>query len=219
MKIHTYYNPVPAVGLESALKLLLLWRENWTDKGFQPVVLNEYYARQHPLFDRFEMKIKRLPTVNPPDYERACYMRWLAMAQVGGGIMADYDLFIYETHQRKLPYLPEKERDLPSVPHSCQCHIPSLVYGNGKAFLSIVEAIMGYEVSHRDILEERGEPHVSDMLILLNSGVAFDQSNFQVANYNDDAGWIAAPFTHFANVAMGDYKPRYQHIQKLRDWK
>ena len=52
-------------------------------------------AERHPLFREFDERTKLLPTVNPGDYELACYRRWLAVARAGGGFMSDYDVVNY----------------------------------------------------------------------------------------------------------------------------
>ncbi len=53
--------------------------------GWYPQILAERDARKHPQFDKYKSRFEKFPTVNPQHYEIACYLRWLALSQVGGG--------------------------------------------------------------------------------------------------------------------------------------
>ena len=48
--------------------------------------LNESDAMPHPYYHRWKSLFPRVPTVNPPLYEQACYLRWLVAA---GGLRTD----------------------------------------------------------------------------------------------------------------------------------
>lgn len=47
-------------------------------------------APKHPRFAEFVALYYMLPTANPKHYEVSCYLRYLALASMGGGWMVDY---------------------------------------------------------------------------------------------------------------------------------
>lgn len=208
-KIYTYLATVEHINVESELKLVLLWMENWRKLGYEPKVLNEHVARQHPYFAEFEKGLEHLPTVNPPGYERACYMRWLAMAQVGGGLMSDYDVFNYGA----LP--PDNE-----APHGplviFDRTAPCLVYGPANAFLDQCKRFVAYQMTPSD--QANGQPHTSDMYILEMQEARADVINMDLVRCYLDPGWDTAQFVHYSNSSMtpAGKRPRYLHIPQLR---
>lgn len=208
MKIYTYHSNLAGNNPEHATKLLLLWKENWKHFGLEPIVLNEYIAREHPLFEAMNQKIGELPTINPPDYERACYLRYLAMSQVEGGLHSDHDLFCYVQ-----PNFGKPTDKLVSF----QTHIPSLLHGNKNAYEAAIAGIMAYQVSEKD-LEGANQPHVSDMHMFLRGGIPFTSRN-EVRNYLDP-GWEKSKFVHFSNGSTkpAGKSPRHLHIKQLRNW-
>jgi hypothetical protein len=207
VKIYTYRDHVPQLSIEDETRLILLWKDAWEKIGYEPIVLNEWVARSNKLFPVVNDIVSKLPSINPETYDRACYLRWLAMAEVGGGIMADYDVFPYDR------WKPHARKHLPDQLHGYQKHVPSLVQGSKKAFLNVLNAFLHYEVTERDV--ENGKPHVSDMLILLNAKVPMIQTH-EVKNYGEE-GWETSKLTHFSTSSMSPAKlPRWKFVPQLR---
>lgn len=211
MKLFTYHANVPGINLENEFKLILLWIEHHRKLGYEPVVLNEYIAKKEPRFEVFNEVIRVLPNINPPEYERACYLRWLAMAQIGGGIMMDYDCFIYD---------PKPIKKVPAVaalksPICYQQYVPSLFSGNQNQFNHIVDIMIKYEVTEKDNVMN-GRAHVSDMYMIENGTIPVDRRDL-VKNYGEP-GWETAPAVHYSNGSMqpAGKMPRVQWIPKLR---
>lgn len=207
--IYTYYTPLPNRSPEDEYRLILLWKKNWECAGFTPVVLNEWHARQHRLYERLSNRLATLPTVNLPEYERACYLRHLAYAQVGGGWCADYDVFCYGDVAKAIEGL-----KLPvSMLHILQQHVPSLMVGNAKAIERLILGIIDYKVDAKDT-KEFGRPHVSDMHVLLNGGCQHHQHDL-VKNYGEN-GWESSTFVHYSSGSMQKLMPKWKHIPTLR---
>ncbi|KAI4149834.1 MAG: hypothetical protein L6R39_002416, partial [Caloplaca ligustica] len=64
-------------------KLLLIWRRAWWAQGFRPVILGKAEAMNNPLYERFQVR----------KMEHALgaeFMRWLAWAQMGTGILSNW---------------------------------------------------------------------------------------------------------------------------------
>lgn len=96
MKVFTYYMPVPGLWSDESQKSLLdVWARSWRKQGWDPIVLTEDHAKTHPSYPTFKDRFWSLPTEYGHDYEGACFMRWLAVAQAGGGMMTDYDVINY----------------------------------------------------------------------------------------------------------------------------
>lgn len=210
MNIYTYWEPVPGINLEDSYRLLMLWRKNWHAMGFNPVVLKERHAQEHTRFAEIDDRVRKFPTVNDPEYERHCYLRYLAMAHVGGGVMVDNDVFCYGEY----PFPPNMNTTRKLV--SLQGHIPSCVYGARGAYEAIIKEIYLYQVSIADV-SEAGIPHVSDMYIFLRNKAMPYRSESIVKNFGDE-GWKEAPLVHFSNGSMRGLSPRWKHIQQLRNW-
>jgi hypothetical protein len=210
IKVYTYFSHVPNTSLEDAFKLLLLWKRNWSLRGFDPVVLNESHARQHDLYKYFERRIEVLPSINKVSYERSCYLRWAAMAVVGGGIMTDADVMCYSKFKGLT-------KPMPDVVHLLQRHIPSVVLGSRKAYDDAVTQMIDYKVTEKDIEEGTRLPHVSDMYMFYRGGVNYT-SDETVFNYGDE-GWDKANLVHFANSTLkGIKEPRHKIIPTLREF-
>lgn len=208
-RVYTYHASLPGHNPEHETKLLLLWKQNWAHAGFEPIVLNEYIASEHELYGKFLEAIQQLPSVNKPGYEMACYLRWMAMLQVGGGFMTDHDLFCYDP---KFNFGTKKPDQIALY----QAHVPCLAWGTKKAYEKVVTGIMDYKVTEKDIEVNSKLPHVSDMYMFYREGIPFTSHN-PVRSYGDD-GWEQAPFVHFSSASMQGYSPRYLHIKELRQW-
>lgn len=224
--VYTYFNPVPLLSLEDETKLILRWRRSWMAHGFTPIVLNQWSIMKHPLYQELTEKIKQLPSVNPPSYDAACYLRWLAMANIGGGIMTDYDVMNYGwTPQLTIGKHHKSKSELAKMLssgtlHCMQNHVPSVVVGDGSAFLNMAMHILNYKVTVTDYPPENPtKPHVSDMLMLeklarLSPG-SYEQ-RLIVRNFGEPS-WETAGLVHFSTGSTSpNYLPRWKHIPLLR---
>lgn len=218
MKIYTYYADCPTHDQVAELRLISLWRRVWTEAGWEPFVLSEWHARKSPFFDEYLAAVMRLPSVNSREYETACYMRWMALATVGGGYMADYDVF------------PAKRNDPSGLPEMTGVMLnrlqifqnrnvcPSFVF----AMQSVAEQLTRLFVAEKPpgYRDHNGRPHYSDMYALedlVTAGSTLIETHDLVRDYQGSDGWEKAPYIHFANgytVPRG-LVPRWQHIPQL----
>lgn len=91
--MHTYHEAVEQISSwYDAEALLAQWSREWESSGWEPVVLGRSMAERHPRWRWFRDAVAELPSVNAAAYEAACFHRWMAMAVVGGGFMADADV-------------------------------------------------------------------------------------------------------------------------------
>lgn len=208
MNIFGYYTDVPALVRLDELKLVCLWRERWAG-GWTPVVLNEYIARKHPYFEEYDKAISAIPSVNPDGYERACWLRHLALAQVGGGYMADFDCIPYpSTDEVRLA-----EMDSPRLQMFQKC-APSLFYASKQAAENICREFAKGTWGPQEI---NGKIHLSDMYSLAAMPPEMVERHDLVKGYGDE-GWETAPFVHFSSGSMkpNGKDPKWRHIPKLR---
>eukprot|EP00549_Striatella_unipunctata_P001312 CAMPEP_0118686640 /NCGR_PEP_ID=MMETSP0800-20121206/7928_1 /TAXON_ID=210618 ORGANISM="Striatella unipunctata, Strain CCMP2910" /NCGR_SAMPLE_ID=MMETSP0800 /ASSEMBLY_ACC=CAM_ASM_000638 /LENGTH=547 /DNA_ID=CAMNT_0006583713 /DNA_START=54 /DNA_END=1698 /DNA_ORIENTATION=+ len=78
-------------------QLLDNWKSAWSSAGFEPQVLTLQDAERHPRYEEFMEIMSGITLIGDgtPEgrYNELCFLRWLAMASVGGGMMSDYDVF------------------------------------------------------------------------------------------------------------------------------
>ena len=90
--MYTYYEPaITDMTPQADQDLLENWKKAWYDAGWEPRVLSEADAKKLPEYDALLQLIIDAKAIGT--YNMACYIRWIAMAAVGGGFMSDYDTF------------------------------------------------------------------------------------------------------------------------------
>jgi len=95
--IYTYYEPIPmdlrTTGMtqEDDDQLLLFWKEQWTSAGWNAVVLGVDTVVTCEEYSVLEELLSNELHLDP--WGRVVFHRWMAMAAVGGGWYADYDVF------------------------------------------------------------------------------------------------------------------------------
>ena len=157
-KMHTFFTPISQT---PDTALLEVWKKSWSDAGWEPVVLTLADAKKHPIYRRF---IETFDTSGDTakyrltNFDRMCFLRWLAMASSGGGWMSDYDT---------LPLFSSPEIDGHNLPNNgkftCYSgHVPNLVSGSEQEWNRMAQLLLFSYKSHQDIFW-------SDMLALLES--------------------------------------------------
>lgn len=151
-KMHTFFTPVSS---NPDTSLLDAWKKAWSDAGWEPVVLSLEDARRHPDYRRF-IEAFEAAEYRLKDYDRMCFLRWLAMAMSGGGWMSDYDTF---------PIFSQPEIDGHNLPNdgkfTCYSrHVPNIVSGSEEEWHRMSQLLFFSYKLHPDIFW-------SDMLALL----------------------------------------------------
>lgn len=112
----------------------------------------------HNDYQSLVQKLEQLPTVNPKLYELSCYIRYVAMSAVGGGIMVDNDVI-------NLNFKPNEMTS--PLPERFTCYdrgIPSMVYGTREEYDRVINYMANYQLRPND--KYNGRNHTSDMYIL-----------------------------------------------------
>jgi hypothetical protein len=230
MKIFAYCNFVNPLQIPPSqeVRLMNLWRESWSNLGFEPIVLNEYYARQHSYYPEYDRLVSAFPSVNPAKYDRACFIRWLAAANapVKTGelfLISDYDVMGYEAE----PFLRYGSRVTRARPPMTKLvfyekYCPSLVLGHRATFAAQAQRFALYKLEADDLHDTT--PHISDQNILAKMQTR-QPTHYEVLHLvrsYGETGWDAAPAVHFCNSAMGppkaQFQPRHQFIRQLRSF-
>ena len=151
MNIYTYYEKVPQMREDSQLELIEIWKISWKKYGWNPVVLDDSHFN---CSDQQIDYLSNLPSVNPKLYEMACFLRWNALSNVGGGWMCDYDVV-------NCGFTPEDSLSFESL-SILQGHVPCLVYGTTEDYEKVFDI---FTKESANFIENN---HVSDMTVIAN---------------------------------------------------
>lgn len=231
MKLFAYFADVPDLNRFDELKLITLWRQYWTRAGWQPFVLNEWYAQKHPLYGKLDEFVSKLPSSNPKAYERACYIRWLALAQAGGGWMADYDVFprITKDGDWVAPMFSGPDpmpgcwhditgKDMNDILVLQTPCCPAVVYCSPENAVRFCEQVIAETRSGLGLRPQGDRQHYSDQYALEDLAMRGKLVKPRdVVKIWSDKGWETAPLIHFANAVMGpkNLLPRWNHIPEM----
>lgn len=215
MNLYTYHENIgDADQILNSQRLIDVWWKHHYAHGFAPFILGLNDAKRHPFFEEFDAAVSKLPNTNFEGFELACFRRWLAMVQVGGGLMADYDIFIYSNFSKGLLRRDDGRITL------FDTHIsPGLVFGSAKAYLDQCHRFAQYTPEPDDLY--KGKPHVSDQTVIRKQ-VARDRASIRrvdcAVHYNEQ-GWKTAPVVHYGAGGMkrwGMFPERWKFIPSLR---
>lgn len=202
-RVHTYFRPcVDPEALAEQKRILAIWQENWSSHGWEPVIITENDARKHPDFQKYYDAFYAMPTVNPKEYEMACWLRWVAMAQISCGVMTDYDVLNNGWIPPKWAFDPEMVA--PFV-YSTNNPVPCAVSGYKRGFEF---AAVSFATS-KERFTEGGKAHVSDQLLIQKWGWPSNDDCKEVGT----PGWRDAKLIHFSHAACG--KNRSEEMRRF----
>ncbi len=201
--VYTYYEDV---GLKSGSDLemekILMWKSWYYSRGWYPIVLNQTDALLLPNASSYEAAFRALPTVNPKEYEVTCYLRWMALAQVGGGLFLDYDIldFSFSLGEQQQGRGRGRDKSDPQLAQSCDygrlttymSHRPMITHGNRSEIMRWVDYMANYQPGPDDMFN--GQRHVSDMTISLQMTKDYSKDIYA---YRPHIPWV-----HFSHATM-----------------
>lgn len=151
MKIYTFYEKI----FEKQEPLIHLWKKNWSEKGFEAIVLSRKDSEKSPFFEEFSIKInsihKKITGKNISRYGLACYHRWIAYSTQDISdvfLTSDYDII---NKNFKLEDCEYKDQKISFLNRYCPC----LTVGKSNDYKTFVEDILS--VSEKHLLELKKE--------------------------------------------------------------
>ena len=214
-KISYYYQQLakPVSTQDDIPALIELHRKSFENFGWEVVLADESHARAHPSYHIFDDPTTILnKSINPWEYSRACYMRWLAYATLGHPY-ADFDVINYG-------FTPEDAEEVVGLNSS---GLPILLSGAGAMGLLDKQAYEQLIGTYLAFIEKPtiGGPlleDINDMTIMRYlrldwyNCVPYSDDRF-VKDYSRD-GWEAARLVHYPH-GLTDL-PRASTIMKVR---
>lgn len=176
--VYTYYHQIVGrLGDDAEVQAILdYWRQGWTSRGWNPIILSFKDAQKHPRFAEFEAAVAKFPNASS-DKARTVhqFFRWLALDTAGGGLLTDYDV---------LPdtFTPaNKDNPVPCVFQSDNSKVFAGEFPEGKSSWWVDE-IIKYDPQPSDKLGET--PHVTDHFIATHAALPFQMG--MMAHFNAD---------------------------------
>ncbi len=194
--VYTYFQKLTGTSIEDQA-ILDTWRQGWSTRGWNPVILSERDAIKHLKFAEYGIKIEKLPVAGDKNRIANKFFRWLALDQVGGGLMVDYDALPGE-------FTPERI-SLDGGPLLLRSDPADHLFGiwmNRQQSSDWIKEIMAYDAQPDDLIGDK--PNVSDDTIARRSML------FEFACMDNP------PVKHFGAKAVGNERKSVAMQQFLR---
>jgi len=196
--VWTYFQDFRTPSSAIHAQVLEIFIKNWTAQGFVVEVLSEVDARKHSNYRKFKRTVSRYPTTNSPEYELACFLRWMAHNVAKGHLHVDYDVLNYSfnsdmyfqtlnNHEYSGLRILNLDADL--VP--CAIYIDEATSSN-----SLIGILMSKKLAKSAEVIKGGRRHVSDMHMFqkLKIGDSKPVCHLEKMKY---------PLRHFSTSSMG----------------
>ncbi|CAE7243324.1 gly-3 [Symbiodinium natans] len=161
--IHTYYTSTDVTDPEDKrTHTLINWQKAWQRAGWETRVLTIDDARVSENFTNFSSSVLKIPLGGNKMYDYHCYIRYLAMAEAGGGWLSDYDT---------IPTWLAPDADLPNGGRFTimQNHVPALMSGTKEEWYRIAHELVAVGLAKGEELAvgDSKNPLFSDMFAML----------------------------------------------------
>mmetsp|Transcript_15759 Transcript_15759/g.24507 ORF Transcript_15759/g.24507 Transcript_15759/m.24507 type:complete len:354 (+) Transcript_15759:151-1212(+) len=149
--MHTFFQPIRTGGdtpagmsQEAHQALLKEWEAAWQQAGWDTKVLTVQDAKKHP---EFEPLSRIIQTFDIGEYDKLCFIRWIAMAATNsGGWMSDYDVFpLHDFRHEGVP------NNGAFTMHDG--YVPSLASGSKSEWLRMIKRM----IDHAQIVRSRSD--------------------------------------------------------------
>lgn len=161
--IHTYYQSWKGKKKDDEIAAnitLEIWKTAWTKAGWTPRIISEDDASSHPEFEALKEQFSTFPSANSAKYELNCFLRYVAMANIGGGWMTDFDVLPI----RFPPCTEGLFNGRFTIYHPTT---PCLVSATPDEYLRVVRLMANVSWKGDSHFMAREKPHVSDMHCIL----------------------------------------------------
>ena len=148
MNIYTYYD----IFLKDQDNLIDVWQKSWRKYGWNPIIISKNDSNAT---DQQLEYLTNLPSINPKEYEMACFLRWNAMSNMGGW-MSDYDVV-------NCGFTPEDSLVYESM-SVLERYVPCLVYSSKEDYDKFFNIICDRGLDYVVNIDSR--QHISDMRIM-----------------------------------------------------
>lgn len=184
--VFTYYAPTGAIGINESQSVLTLWKEGWSSRGWNPVVLSVRDAAGNGRYAALIERLKQIPGAKIDQF-----VRWLALDNMGGGFLVDIDVL----PGRLTPTDMLKFDGANAFPGDGDTSLCAAKFSRAQV-AKWADALLAYEVQPEDVT-------VTDRTV-------FDRTfNEQVdtflmpltANYGE-GNWRSAPMIHFSATTL-----------------
>lgn len=193
MNIYAFYDPI-GVQSQEYTDLISIWEKSWKYYGWNPIILTLKDAQKHERYDELYNKAEKYPTVNIKQFEMYCFLRWLAIAHIGGWY-TDVDMINYG-------FLPH-DYGVESVTTYVHGIAPATVYLTKKKYNDlIIESLINYETTESDYMLSMNKYHVSDMTILNKKTHLLDKRLDVQSDYILDPKWNNAKIVHYTSPCI-----------------
>jgi hypothetical protein len=186
-------------------ELINICAKSWKKNGWKLVVLNYDVARSHDFYSTYSEVVKQLPSINLRLYDYHCYMRWLAMSKVGGGVMIDYDVVNLSLTDDSI----FQQKTLTVF----QGFVPCVVSGSEEQYLEMCKTFCQLKDNKNCLINFNNKPHTSDMIMLSNMKDQFNKVDY-VVDYPK-----IAPLIHCSqNHCKKNKKNKLQAMNEVLDF-
>mmetsp|Transcript_18007 Transcript_18007/g.26646 ORF Transcript_18007/g.26646 Transcript_18007/m.26646 type:complete len:274 (+) Transcript_18007:43-864(+) len=122
--------------------LISEWKSAWKGAGWEPVVLTVKDARKHEKFDYFYSKLQKI-TGPRSKHLQLTFVRWFAVAAVGGGFMCDYNVFPISKAPKSLE-LPHQGKFsiYCKIQHPANASMPCLMSGDANEWIRVASVLL-----------------------------------------------------------------------------
>lgn len=152
MKVYCYFEPAA----DWMDPILSRWFRSWNAAGWKPRILTLRHIKDS---SEYVKRVEQYPTVNPMPYTLCRYLRWMAIRDVGGGLLTDCDLINYGFKPEDLVH----KSDIAVYDQAIRTGCVYITEEGAQQYLDwVIEAGDRPEL----VGEWEGEPHIDDCAIL-----------------------------------------------------